>query len=67
MVPHFVNAVMVSPGAYLLVLPSVSLRMDSRGSNSGSVVVRIGRAWLCFYLAYIILEVNLSCLKVRVK
>lgn len=62
MVPHCVDSVMVSPEAYLLVLPSVSLRADSRGSNRGSVVVGIGRAWLYFYLAYIVLEVNLSCL-----
>lgn len=62
MVPHCVDSVIVSLVAYLLVLPSVSLRTDSRGSNRGSVMVGIGRAWLYFYLAYIVLEVSPSCL-----
>lgn len=62
MVPHCVDSVMVSLVVYLPVLPGVLLRTNSRGSNRGSVVVGIGRAWLYFCLAYIVLEVSLSCL-----
>lgn len=54
----------VSPGAYLLVLPSV---ITKGVCSRASIVVGVQRAWLCFYVAYVILEVNLSCLRRKMK
>lgn len=55
---------MVSAGAYLLVPPSV---ITKGVCNRASIVVGVGKPWLCFYVAYVILEVNLSCLQSKMK
>lgn len=48
MVQHGVDSVMVSPGAYHLVLPQCVITQGV--CRRGNIVARRGRAWLYFYL-----------------